>query len=72
MKTSLSVNFERFTLEGLSNNPGNFKLWESPGISGGLPSINYPTAVRDRLLSEYILGLSKSFLGSPFIGRKER
>ena len=41
MKASLSVNFERFTLEGLSYNPGNVKLWESPGISGGLPLINY-------------------------------
>jgi hypothetical protein len=40
MKASLSVNFERFTLEGLSYNPGNVKLWESPGISGGLPWIN--------------------------------
>jgi len=35
------VNFERFTLEGLSYNPGNVKLCESPGISGGLPLINY-------------------------------
>jgi hypothetical protein len=41
MKASLSVNFERFTLEGLSYNPGNVKLCESPGISGGLPWINY-------------------------------
>jgi hypothetical protein len=39
MKASLSVNFERFTLEGLSHNPGNVKLWESPGTAGGLPSI---------------------------------
>ena len=28
-------------LEGLSYNPGNVKLWESPGISRGLPWINY-------------------------------
>jgi len=41
MKASLSVNFERFTLEGLSYNPGIVKLCESPGISGGLPWINY-------------------------------
>jgi len=41
MKASLSVNFERFTLEGLSYNPENVKLCESPGISGGLPLINY-------------------------------
>jgi hypothetical protein len=41
MKASLSVNFERFTLEGLSYNPGNVKLCESPGISGGLPWINH-------------------------------
>jgi hypothetical protein len=41
MKASLSVNFERFTLEGLSYNPGNVKLWESPGTAGGLPRINY-------------------------------
>jgi len=35
------VSFERFTLEGLSNIPGNVKLWESPGTAGGLPWINY-------------------------------
>ena len=40
LKASLSVNFERFTLEGLSYNPGNVKLWESPGTAGGLPWIN--------------------------------
>ena len=44
MKASLSVNFERFTLEGLSYNPGIVKLCESPGISGGLPWINYQWA----------------------------
>jgi magnesium-transporting ATPase (P-type) len=43
MKASLSVNFERFTLEGLSYNPGNVKLCESPGRAGGLPWINYLT-----------------------------
>jgi len=32
MKASLSVNFERFTSEGLSYNPGNVKLCESPWI----------------------------------------
>jgi len=40
------VNFERFTLEGLSYNPGNVKLWESPGTAGGLPWINYQRALR--------------------------
>jgi hypothetical protein len=33
LKASLSVNFERFTLVGLSNNPGIVKLWESPGTA---------------------------------------
>jgi len=41
LKASLSVNFERFTLEGLSNNPGNVKLWESPRHSRGFTAINY-------------------------------
>jgi hypothetical protein len=45
LKASLSVNFERFTLEGLSHNPGNVKLWESPGIAGGLPWINYAVGI---------------------------
>ena len=35
LKASLSVNFERFTLEGLSYIPGNVKLWESSGTAGG-------------------------------------
>jgi hypothetical protein len=48
LKASLSVNFERFTLEGLSHNPGNVKLWESPGTAGGLPRINYRHAPLDR------------------------
>jgi len=46
LKASLSVNFERFTLEGLSYNPGNVKLCESPGIAGGLPWVNYPGKVQ--------------------------
>jgi hypothetical protein len=41
MKASLSVNFERFTPEGLSYIPGIAKLWESPGTAGGLLGINY-------------------------------
>jgi len=51
MKASLSVNFERFTLEGLSYNPGNVKLCESPGISGGLPLINYEVITYPMLAS---------------------
>ena len=27
--------------EGLSYTPGNVKLWESTGIAGGLPLLNY-------------------------------
>src|SRR3990170_6173070 len=38
-KTSLTVNFEQFTVRRLSYIPGNVKLWESPGRAGGLPTI---------------------------------
>ena len=41
LKASLSVNFERFTLEGLSYQPEIVKLCESPGLAGALPRINY-------------------------------
>lgn len=37
LKASLSVNFERFTFEGLSYSPGIVKLCESTGTAGGLP-----------------------------------
>jgi hypothetical protein len=50
MKASLSVDFERVTLEGLSYNPGNVKLWESPGTAGGLPWINYSLPFFDKKL----------------------
>jgi len=33
---SRTVNFERFTVGRLSYIPGIVKLWESPGIAGGL------------------------------------
>jgi len=50
MKASLSVDFERVTLEGLSYNPGNVKLWESPCTAGGLPWINYSLPFFDKKL----------------------
>jgi len=40
-KASLSVNFERFTVGRLFQNPVNVKLCESPGRAGGLPWGNY-------------------------------
>jgi len=63
MKASLSVNFERFTLEGLSYNPGKVKLCESPGISGALPLINYKNdQTTYEALRDYVIPLYKRFI----------
>ena len=55
LKASLSVNFEQFTLEGLSYNPGNVKLRESSGTAGGLPGINYRSEILGENLGVEIL-----------------